>query len=418
MRALPRLAIHFSIQAMKKTKNSPPAKAGAMTQERDDVLADRLVALAGDLRNSDVYAVLTDNLQKAQSELRKTIRKCLQQQREVVLDEALERTLEEDAKAYRVLRENIEEMSGTVVFRREEVPDLEVNAFVIPMFVHTTGGLRSEQCFQDEDAFEQLRDSIKDSGLESKKATVALVSHAYHPEEIKEVAYCQLNAMVLEAYDAMTRKKTTQADAIARSMRGWPASDFAPDDHAVELRFLLGFSLKTMDDPFYQVPVKEAAADRYFEARGERFRKWSQQVMPLLRRCLVTDGREVQIDFLYQDLFYGGKEAAFAEMDMLELLSEVQHALAEHGKTSEDAKAIVGPLAASDDAMLQLGLYDKTTDALIDVIERPLSPTEIAESVIADIADGLSTTGIQDIRIARHFDAEGNPDGVRPYSPR
>jgi hypothetical protein len=403
---------------MKKTKNSPSAKAGAMTQERDEVLADRLVALAGELRNSDVYEVLTDIVQKAQSDLRKTIRKCLQQQRDVVLEEALERTLEEDVRAYHVLRENIEEMSGTVIFRREDAPDLEVNAFVIPMFVHTTGGLRSEQCFQDEDAFEQLRDSIKDSGLESKKATVVLVSHAYHPEELKTVGYCQLNAMVLEAYDAMTRKKATQADAIARSMRGWPASDFAPGDHAVELRFLLGFALKAVDDPFYQVPVKEAAADRYFEARGERFRKWSQQVIPLLQRCLVTDGREVRIDFLYQDLFYGGKEAAFAELEMLELLSEVQHALAEHGKTSEDAKAIIGPLAESDDAVLQLGLYDKTTDALIDVLERPLNPAEIAESVIADIADGLSSTGIQDIRIARHFDAEGNPTGARPYSPQ
>lgn len=400
---------------MKKTKNSSPAKAAAMTQERDEVLADRLVELAGELRSSDVYAVLSDILQKAKSDLRKTIRKCLQQQRDAVLDEALERTLEEDAKAYQVLRDNIEEMSGTVVFRRDDAPELEVNAFLIPMFVHTTGGLHSEQCFQDEDAFEQLRDSIKDNGLESKNATVVLVSHAYHPEEIKGVGYCQLNAMVLEAYDAMTRKKSTQADAIARSMRGWPTSDFASDDHAVELRFLLGFALKTLDDAFYQVPVKEAAADRYFEARGERFRKWSQRVMPLLQRCLVTDGREVKIDFLYQDLFYGGKEAAFAEMEMLELLSEVQHALAEHGKVPEDAKAIIGPLA-TDDALLQLSLYDKATDELIDVLERPLSPTESAGSVIADIADGLSSTGIQDIGIARHVDADGQPSGVRPYS--
>jgi len=401
---------------MKKTKNSATAKTGSVTQERDEVLADRLVKLAKELRNVDVYAVLPDNLQKAQPEFRKIIRKCLQQQREGALDEALERTYEEDEKAWRVLRESVEDMSGTVVHRRDEGPDMEINAFVIPIFLHTTGGLHSEQCFQDEEAFEQLRDSIKEGGLESKKATVVLVSHAYHPDEIGEIGYSQLNAMVLEAFDAMTRKKATQAEAIARSMRGWPPSHFAPTDHAVELRFLLGFALKTMDDPFYQVPAKEAAADRYFEARAERFRNWSQKVIPLLKRCLVTDGRAVQIDFLYQDVFFGGKEAALAEMEMLELLSEVQQILAERGLSPEDAKAIIGPSKANDDVVLQISLYDRAADVLIDSLERPLGRTETVEGVSADIADGLGATGIQDIRSARMFESTGAPVDVRPYS--
>jgi hypothetical protein len=187
---------------MKKTKHPSVQKSGAPAEERDEMLSDRLVSLAIDLRESGVYAVLPDALKKAQSELRKTIRKCLQQQREQALDEALERTFEEDSDAYRVLRTEVEELSGTILFHRGEGqgPDLEVNAFVVPFFVHTKGGLRIDQCFQDEQAFEQLRDSFQPGGLESRKANVVLVSHAYHLDEVECIGYCQLNGMVHEAH--------------------------------------------------------------------------------------------------------------------------------------------------------------------------------------------------------------------------
>ena len=409
---------HFPDMTMKKTKHPPATKAGAPALEQDEILADRLFKLALDLRESDVYTALPDALQKAQAELRKAIRKCLQQQREKALDESLERTFDEDDKAWRVLRENLDEMSGTILLRRDEGPDVEVNAFVVPLFVHTTGGLSSEQCFQDVEAFEQVRDSFKEGGLESRNASVVLVSHAYHLDEIERIGYCQLSEMVHEACDAMTRKKTTAADAIAGSMRGWPPSDFTPDDSALELRFLLGFALKTINDPFYQVPQKEAAADRYFEARAERFQKWSQQVTPLLRRCLATDGREVQIDFLYQDLFHGGKEAALRELEMLRVLSEVQRTLEAHGIAAEDVKAIVGPMEAEDDAVLRISLHMVATEAAIGTVDKPLSRTETVENAIADIADGLATVGVRDVQIARRFDTENAPTGVRPYSPR
>lgn len=402
---------------MKKTKQTPAAKAGAPAAEQDEVLANRLVKLALDLHEADAYTVLPDALQKAQAELRKAIRKCLQQQREKALDEALERTFEEDDKAYRVLRENVEEMSGTALLRRDEGPDVEVNAFVVPLFVHTTGGLSSEQSFQDVEAFEQLRDSFREAGLESRKANVVLVSHAYHLDEIERIGYCELSEMVHEASEAMTRRKATAADAIAGSMRGWPPSSFASDDGAMELRFLLGFALKTMDDPFYQVPEKEAAADRYFEARAERFRKWSQQVTPLLRRCLVTDGRDVQIDFLYQDLFHGGKEAALRELEMLRLLSEVQQMLAAHGVAAEDASAIIGPMEAEDDEVLRISLQTMT-ETPIGIVDKPLSRSETVESAIAEIADGLAAVGVRNLHVARRFDPEGTPTAVRPYSPR
>jgi hypothetical protein len=361
----------------------------------DEALADRLLDLALDLRESSVYTTLPDALQKAQGDLRKTIKKCLLQQREPALREALMRAYEEDAAAYVVLRENVEEMSANALFRRDDGPEMEVTAFVVPLFVHTIGGLSIEQCFQDEAAYEQLRESFQKHGLESVKASVVLVSHAYHLDEIERIGYCQLSAMAHEAYDAMTRKKTVSADAIAKSMSGWPPSHFAPDDSAVELRFLLGFAMKTMDDPFYHVPVKEAAADRYFEARAERFRQWSELVMPLLTRCLVTDGREAQINFLYQDLFHGGKAAAEREMDMLALLSEVQQILEKHGMAAEDARATLAPSDDDDDenAVLRLTLHAAATGALIGSINKPHELTENMEGASADLADALVSIG-------------------------
>jgi hypothetical protein len=409
---------------MKKTNQPAKAgnKAGISAAEPDEVLAGRLVNLALELRESDVYAVLPDDLQKAQSDLHRAVRKCLQQKREHVLDEALEQAFEEDVPAYRALRAELADMSGTIMLHRDQGPDVEVNAFVVPFFVHTTGGLQIEQCFQDMEAFEQLRLSFIDGGLESRKANVVLVSHAYHLDELERIGYCQLNEMVHEAADAMTRKKAAAADAITRSMSGWPPSGFAPDDSAMELRFLLGFALKTMDDPFYKIPEKEAAADRYFEARTERFRKWSQDVTPLLQRCLATDGREVQLSFLYQDLFHGGIEAAVRELEMLRVLSETQQVLEENNISADNAAAIIGPMETEDDDVLCIGLYAGTspneTGNMIGSIEKPLSRNETVESAVAELADGLESIGMKDIKLTRHFDAQGAPTTIRPYSRR
>jgi hypothetical protein len=403
---------------MKKNKSPSSAKSGAASAEPDEVLASRLLNLAIDLRESDIYAALPDALQKSQAELHRAIRKCLQQKRDEAFDEALERAFEEDAQAYRVLRGQIEEMAGTVLLHRDQGVEIEVNAFAVPLFVHTKGGLKSEQCFQDEDAFEKLRESFKDGGLESRKANVVLVAHAYHLDELEKIGFCQLNAMVLEAVEAMTKKKAPAADAIARSMSGWPSSDFAPDDSAMELRFLLGFALKTMDDPFYKVPEKEAAAERYFEQRAERFRKWSQEVMPLLKRCLVTDGREVQVDFLYQDLFHGAKDAAVRELDMLQVLSEVQQILEENGLVADNAIAIVGPMESEDDEVLRISLRAAVNAPEIGGIEKAMGRTETVENALAELADGLASLGMRDIQITRRFDADGTPTAVRPYSPR
>ncbi len=402
---------------MKKTKAAPDKHAHG-NDERDETLTDRLIELAVELRDVDLYASLSEDKTKALAALRKTIRKCLQHTREQALDEALESAYEKDAKAYQVLRESVEEQAGTILLRRDSGPELEVNAFAIPLFVRSTGGLHEDQCFQDGDAFEQLRASFTEHGLESRLANVVLVSHAYHPDELERIGYCHLNAMVHEAAEAMTRKKASMADAIVRSMSGWPPSTFASDDQAFELRFLLGFALKPAEDPFYRVPEKAAAADRYFEARAERFRKWSQQVTPLLRRCLVTDGREVEIEYLYQDLFHGAREAALIELSVLRILTELRDLIDAQGKAASDIEAVIGPVDTDDEPMLRVSLSCGPDNAVLGFAERLLSRTETMENAIDDIADAMIAMGVREVRIARMFDAEGVPTSIRPHRKR
>jgi hypothetical protein len=109
----------------------------------------------------------------------------------------------------------------------------------------------------------------------------------------------------------------------------------------------------------------------------------------------VSDGREAQINFLYQDLFHGGKAAAEREMDMLALLSEVQQILEKHGMAAEDARATLAPSDDDDDenAVLRLTLHAAATGALIGSINKPHELTENMEGASADLADALVSIG-------------------------
>jgi len=392
---------------MKKNKPAPPAN--------DPALAHELLELALDLREFDEYAHPPDELKKKRGELRKRIRKCLQQQKDAPLVEALEYAQEEDRDAWRVLKANIEELAENVVFRRDDGADVEINAFVIPLFVRSRGGLRAEQDFQDEAAFDALRASLQQGGLESRDARVVLVSHAYHRDEIAQIGYGQLNAMVHEAHAAMTRRKTIAAQAIASSMRGWPDRRFDSGDLALELRFLLGFALKRLDDPFYAVPEDEAAADRYFAARAERFRRWAVDNLALVQRCLVTDGREIEIDFLYQDLFYSGTASADAEHAMLEMLTGLQQALDEQQRSVQEVHAIVGRAEDDDMPVLRVHLLARDGDALLAAADKPLLDPRNPQPELHDLCDALRALGVSALAVARRFDGDGRPQDLRPY---
>jgi hypothetical protein len=397
---------------MAKNKRTPPAKS-TVPADDDDELAQSLCDLAIELVEGEDSESMNDALKQKEIDIRRIIRKSLQRKQDDALREALE-LARYDGGAWQLLKERIEEASGVVLLRRDNGADLEINAFVVPIFVQTTGGLDREEIFQDEQAFELLTQSFKDAQLESRDATVVLVSHAYHRDEMDRIDYSHLNDMVREAYATMTSKKAVATPAIDRSFAGWPARPFAPQDLAIELRFLLGFALKATDDPFYRVPKDEAGADAYFEAREERFYQWTVQAAPLVKRCLAKDQAGIDINFLYQDLFHGGLERGTAESHTLQMMSDLILGLQQHGVEARDAKAIMGPVELEDELVLRVNLYAEADGALLASSDKPM-PAADFETNAEDAYDALMTMGVKSLSLAVRFDADGQPVDVRPY---
>ncbi|RXZ32442.1 DUF2863 family protein [Oxalobacteraceae bacterium CAVE-383] len=407
---------------MPKNKRPTPDKTVSSPEEKEDALIRRIGELALMLAEQEDGAdeAAMRKRQDDAAELNKIIRKCLHRQEDDILYEALESSKDLDVAAWQLLRETMAEASEVAVIRREQEGDVEINAFVIPVFARTDGGLQAEQCFTDQEAFEQLGKSMQQAGLESPEAKVVLINHAYHLDEIDSITYSHLSDMLRDAYASMTDKKAAATPAIDRSFGGWPDNLFLPGDQAIELRFLLGFALKRVDDAFYRVPEDEAGMDAYFEQRAARFQQWTISAAPLLKRLLVDDGAAIDVNFLYQDLFHGGKERGIAEYFMLQMMSTLNQGLADCGIEPEATHALAGPVNLGDDIFLRVNLYRKSDDALVVTAEKPFgagigSDLDL-QNEIDDVYDALGTIGVDALAIASGFDAQGHPLEVRPYS--
>jgi len=376
-------------------------------------LTQKLCDLALDLAEQEDSETMSDALRQRDSDFGKLVKKTLYQKRDEILYEALERAKSADIGAYLLLKERIEEASETIVTARADGKNVEINAFVIPMFVYTIGGIQFEDCFEDQEAFELLSKSLQEAELESRDAVVVLVNHAYHLDEIDAITFSHVNEMLRDAHASITDMRGAATPAIDRSFGAWPEGQFAPDDQAVELRFLLGFALKTTDDAFYRIPPEEVAMDAYFGARAERFERWAEQIVPVVKRCLAAEGAEIEVNFLYQDLFHGGKERAIAEYFMLQMMSELNHGLEKHGIDPENAKAIIGPAEVRNEMILRVNLYATADDALIASSDKPWHIGRDLEDEIADVQDALTTIGITSQSIAEKFNVDGQALGVK-----
>lgn len=383
----------------------------ANASQLDEALIDKLAVLALELATADEAA---PDLPHKQRDLRRMIAKSLRQQQDEVLYTALECARDQEPAAYFYLRATIEEAAEIVFFSRNQ-HHYEVNAFVIPIFVRTIGGLDAAQNFRDAAAFTALTDSIKQAQLESPDAKVVLVSYAYHLDEIEAITYSHLTAMVRDAYTAMTDKKITTPAAINRSMSHWPPNRFDAEDRAIELRFLLGFTLKNVDDPFYVIASDEAGMDAYFALRAQRFQIWSATAGTLLQRCLVTEGREFDAHFLYQDLFHGGKQRGMAEYFMLQMMSELDHGLQQNGMTAQQTRAVMGPMQCEGEMLLRVNLYGDD-ERLAATADKPLDSEQERAIELDDTYDALLTLGVKTVGLTERFDADGNAVKVQPYS--
>jgi hypothetical protein len=397
-----------------KGPSAQPNRKPAKPVEADpDALAQNLVDLALEITERESADPAT--LAARRQELTVLIRRLLRRKHDDVLGGAIEVARYTDADCCRLLRERVEEEAATLHVRGDDDVEMEIDAFMIPLFVHSTGGLVETDVFRDDADFEALMDSFRQAGLASPGTRIVLVRHLYDLDGVDRVRYSDLQEMLREAYAAMRSRKLVPTPAIAATMRPWEGGDYGPDDEAMELRFLLGFALKAADDPFYEVPTDETAGDAYFEGRMARYRMWAGNVAPLLQRCLSSHPAGVELNFLYQDLFYGAKEQGVAELSMLATLAEVNQRLDEQQRAPERIKAVVAPVEANGEAVLRINLYPLDGGAPLATVDKPLDLAAHLEAELEDLCDALGTVGLDGILLARGFDAAGEPESAEPY---
>jgi hypothetical protein len=400
---------------MPKNKKPVPRKPAAAAEPDTDALAQALADLAlevaeGEESDPELAAAREEELLVA-------IRKALRKKRDEVLYGAIELARFTDPDACRLLRGHIGEQSATLRLRREGEEELEIDAFLIPLFVRSMGGLVAEETFADDAAYEELANSFVAGELDSTGAKVALVRHAYDLAEADHIGYSVLQDLLREAAASLTSKKPVAAPLLEASIRGWTGERFAPDETAMELRFLFGFSLKRADDPFYAVPKDEIDADVYFADRMRRYRAWTERVAPLVRRCLAADPDTISVDFLYQDLFHGAKEQGVSELAMLGTLSEINGLLQAKELAADRVRAVVAPLDAGEHIELRVNLYALDGGPPWGGTVKAVDLAADLGAEVDELCDALGSIGIDDVSTADGFDAEGHPQGAQPYPP-
>jgi hypothetical protein len=401
---------------MPKNKRPLPRTSNNPREPDNTSLAQELADLALAIAERE-EAPGFGSADEREEELLAAVRKLLRKKRDEALYEAIEVARYTDPEACRLLRGRIEEEAANLRLRRDEGTEYEIDAFLIPLFVRSGGGLQAAETFQDEEAFEMLANSFHPAGLESAGGKLVLVQHAYDLAEIDHIAFSTLQEMLREAANSLLEKKLQPAPTIEASIRGWTGERFAPDESALELRFLLGFSLKRTDDPFYAVPKDEIDADVYFADRMRRYRAWTERVAPLVRRCLATDPDRISVDFLYQDLFHGAKEQGVSELAMLGTLSEINGLLAAKELAADRVRAVVAPLDAGEHIELRVNLYALDGGPPWGGVVKAVDLAADLGAEVDELCDALGSIGIDDVSTADGFDDEGHPEGAQPYPP-
>jgi len=397
-------------------KNKRPApRTSNNTREPDTDAQARLMAdMALEIAEREDDAAQGDEQAEA---LASMVRKAIRKKHDEVLYEAIELARYTDPLACRLLRARVEEEAATLRIRREDGPEVEIDAFMVPLFVRSRGGLDGRENFQDPEAFEHLSASFQEHGLDSRDAKVVLLQHAYDLAEIDHIAYGTLHQMLREAAASLMEKKLQPAPTIEASMRGWTGEPVAPDETALELRFLLGFSLKRADDPYYRVPPDEAGSDAYFAARMERYRAWTEAVAPLVARVLAREPDRLELNFLYQDLFYGAKEQGVAELATLGVLAEAKRLLAAKDLAPDAVHAAVAPLDMGEHVVLRANLYALDGGQPWGTVDKPVDLAADLAAEVDELCDALLSLGLEGVSIAAGFSADGHAEGAEPYHP-
>ncbi|MGZ5198908.1 MAG: DUF2863 family protein [Telluria sp.] len=394
---------------MPRNKRPLPRKSNNTPQPSVEVQLRELSTLALTIVEREEI----DSGSTREEELLTLVRRALRRHHDEVLEGALEYTKFTDPDACRYLRTVVEEEAASQHIRREGAPELEIDAFMIPLFVRSTGGLAESEAFADEEAFTRLVESFQALGLESDAANVVLVRHLYDMGEVDAIGFSQLHDIVREAAASMTAKKAAPVPLLEATMTGWTGQQFGPEDPAMELRFLFGFSLKPVDDPFYAVPEDEDEGEAYYDARMARYRAWTVEAAPLVKRCLAADAERLTVDFMYQDLFFGARETAADEMSMLMTLAEANQLLGERGIAAGETRAVVAVLDGGENALLRTNLYH--AGELVGSVDKPVDLSADLGEELDDMCDALLTFGFAPVETAADFTPDGEPEGAQPF---
>ena len=401
---------------MPKNKRPVPRTSNNTREPDTNAQAQEMADLALEIaEREDLASSEPDDARREQLAL--AVRKAVRKKRDEVLYEAIELARFTDPLACRVLRGCIEEEAATLRVGREGSPEHDIDAFMVPLFVRSEGGLVAQQTFQDEAAFEALVASFQTGGLDSPDARVILLQHAFDLGEIDHIAYGTLHEMLREAAASLMEKKLQPAPTIAASMRGWTGELVAPDETALELRFLLGFSFKRSDDAFYRIPKDEAGSDAYFAARMDRYRDWTVAVAPLVARCLAADPARLEVNFLYQDLFYGAKEQGVAELATLGVLAEIKGLLLAKDLAPDAVHATVAPIDMGEHILLRANLYALDGGRPWGSVEKPVDLAADLVAEVDELCDALLSIGLEGVSIAVGFSDDGHAEGAEPYQP-
>ena len=171
--------------------------------------------------------------------------------------------------------------------------------------------------------------------------------------------------------------------------------------------------MQCAQQPLFFADLRGGFGQRLLVPADERYQQWTTQAAPLVQRCLAT--QPVELNFLYQDLFYGAKDQGMAEYAMLQMMAEVNQTLQKEDLAPEQVKAVVAPADVRGAMMLRTSLYRLDGGALLASSEKPLDLSADLQVEVDDVCDALATVGLRVIAVAQRFDAQGAPLEELPY---
>jgi len=101
---------------------------------------------------------------------------------------------------------------------------------------------------------------------------------------------------------------------------------------------------------------------------------------------------------------------------MLQMMSGINHALAENKVEAGDVSVIVGPADEHGEMLLRVNVHAAGGE-LLHSADKPLDLAADLQDEVDDICDALATIGVSQLSVALRFDAKGQPLEVQAYSP-